>query len=115
LAGTAVSGATITIQGGAIATTKTLTSSSTGTYASGWIPIGNYTVRVVKTGHTAQSKTTTVKVGATTTLSFTGFQKNHGGLRRPDRFIHFLYSLFWIVFTSAIRVAAAEALTFTPD
>ena len=69
--GTAIGGATVKISGGVIATTVTLTTSSTGTYTSPWIPVGNYTVTVSKTGLTTQQKPATVNTGATTTVNFT--------------------------------------------
>jgi len=69
--GTAISGATVKITGGKIATTVTKTTSSTGSYDSGWIPLGSYTITVSKTGFTTQSKTATVNTGATTTVNFT--------------------------------------------
>jgi hypothetical protein len=69
--GAAISGATVKFTGGVIATTATVTTSSTGTYTSPWMPVGNYTVTVSKTGLTTQSKPATVSSGATTTLNFT--------------------------------------------
>ena len=71
--GAVVSGATITIKGGVISTTVSGLSSSTGIFTTNWIPIGTYTVTVAKSGFTAQSKTTTVSSGVTTSLTFTGF------------------------------------------
>jgi hypothetical protein len=70
--GAAVSGATVTIKGGAIATSVSGLSSSTGFFTTNWIPVGTYTVTVAKSGFTTQSKTTTVSSGATTSLTFTG-------------------------------------------
>ncbi|MGZ7060587.1 MAG: hypothetical protein ACXVJL_16115 [Candidatus Angelobacter sp.] len=35
--------------------------------------MGTYTVSIAKTGHTTQTKTTTVSSGATVSLTFTGF------------------------------------------
>ncbi|MGB9119903.1 MAG: carboxypeptidase regulatory-like domain-containing protein [Candidatus Angelobacter sp.] len=71
--GAAVSGATVTIKGGSIATTVSGLSSSTGLFTTNWIPVGTYTVTVAKSGFTTQSKTTTVASGATASLTFTGF------------------------------------------
>jgi hypothetical protein len=71
--GAVVSGATVTIKGGAIATTVSGSSSSTGLFTTNWIPVGTYTVTVSKSGFTTQSKTTTVSSGVTTSLTFTGF------------------------------------------
>lgn len=69
--GAVLSGVTVKMVGGKVSTTVTKTTSSTGSYNSSWIPIGSYTVTISKTGHTTQSKTTTVNTGATTTLNFT--------------------------------------------
>ncbi len=72
--GAAVSGVTITVTGGQIATTVTLTTSSTGQYLTGWIPIGTYTVTASASGHTTQSKSSiSVSAGVTTTVNFTNF------------------------------------------
>jgi hypothetical protein len=71
--GAAVSGATVTIKGGVIATTVSGLSGSTGFFTTNWIPIGTYTVTVAKSGFTTQSKTTSVSSGVTTSLTFTGF------------------------------------------
>jgi hypothetical protein len=71
--GAAVSGATVTIKGGSIATTVSGLSSSTGLFATNWIPVGTYTVTVAKSGFATQSKTTSVSSGVTTSLTFTGF------------------------------------------
>lgn len=69
--GAAVSGATVSISGGSVATSVTLTTSSTGAYATNFIPVGTYTITVSATGFTTQSKTATVNTGQTTTVNFT--------------------------------------------
>jgi hypothetical protein len=69
--GAAISGATVKITGGKVATTVNTTTSSTGNYGTSWIAVGTYTITVSKTGHTTQTKTTTVNTGATTTVNFT--------------------------------------------
>jgi len=71
--GAVVSGATVTIKGGVVATTVSGSSSSTGLFTTNWIPVGTYTVTVAKSGFTTQTKTTTVSSGVTTSLTFTGF------------------------------------------
>jgi hypothetical protein len=71
--GAVVSGATVTIKGGVIATTVSGSSSSTGLFTTNWIPVGTYTVTVAKSGFATQTKTTTVSSGVTTSLTFTGF------------------------------------------
>ena len=71
--GAIVSGATVTIKGGSIATSVNGLTGSTGFFTTNWIPVGTYTVSIAKTGHTTQTKTTTVPSGATVSLTFTGF------------------------------------------
>ncbi|HEU4414520.1 MAG TPA: carboxypeptidase-like regulatory domain-containing protein, partial [Candidatus Angelobacter sp.] len=71
--GAVVSGATITIKGGGIATTVTGNTSTTGLFTTNWIPVGTYTVTVSKSGHTTKTKTGIVSSGLTTTITFTGF------------------------------------------
>ncbi|HEX4605991.1 MAG TPA: carboxypeptidase regulatory-like domain-containing protein [Candidatus Angelobacter sp.] len=71
--GAVVSGATVTIKGGVIATTVSGLSGSTGFFTTNWIPVGTYTVTVAKSGFATQTKTTTVSSGVTTSLTFTGF------------------------------------------
>jgi len=66
-------GVTVTLKGGVIATTVTLTTNSSGAYKSSWIAVGSYTVTISQSGHTTQTKSATVTAGATTTVNFTGF------------------------------------------
>lgn len=67
--GGAISGVTVKLTGGKISTTVTLTTNSTGDYASPWIAVGSYTVTFSKTGLTTQAKSATVNTGATTTVN----------------------------------------------
>jgi hypothetical protein len=69
--GAAISGATVKVTGGIVPTNVTVTTSSSGTYDSGWVPIGNYTITVSKQGFTQQTKNTTVTTGGTVTVNFT--------------------------------------------
>jgi photosystem II stability/assembly factor-like uncharacterized protein len=69
--GAGVSGATVSISGGSVPTSVTLTTSSTGAYATNFIPVGSYTITVSATGFATQSKTATVNTGQTTTVNFT--------------------------------------------
>jgi hypothetical protein len=71
--GAVVSGATVTIKGGSIATTVVGYTSSTGLFTTNWVPSGTYSVSISKTGHATQTKTTTVASGATASLTFAGF------------------------------------------
>ena len=71
--GALVSGATITIRGGAVATTVTGSTSTAGLFTTNWIPVGAYTVTISKTGYTTQSRSTTVSSGVTTSLTVTGY------------------------------------------
>jgi uncharacterized membrane protein len=70
-AGASISSATVKVVGGVISTSATLTTNSSGVYLSGWLPIGNYTITVSKTGYTTQSAAATVATGTTSTFSFT--------------------------------------------
>jgi hypothetical protein len=69
--GAIISGATVKLSGGVIATSVTLTTNSTGNYLSGWIPVGSYTVTVSKSGFTTANKSTSVSAGVTSTVNFT--------------------------------------------
>ncbi|HEX7284534.1 MAG TPA: carboxypeptidase regulatory-like domain-containing protein [Candidatus Angelobacter sp.] len=69
--GGAISGATVKVTGGIVPTTVTITTNSTGNYDSGWVPIGNYSITVSKSGFTTQTKNTTVTTGGTVTVNFT--------------------------------------------
>jgi Galactose oxidase-like, Early set domain/Carboxypeptidase regulatory-like domain len=71
--GAVFSGAAVTIKGGVIANTVTGSTSTAGLFTTNFIPVGTYTVTISKTGHTTQSKTTTVTSGVTTSLTFTKF------------------------------------------
>ncbi|HET9838380.1 MAG TPA: carboxypeptidase regulatory-like domain-containing protein [Candidatus Angelobacter sp.] len=71
--GAVVSGATVTIKGGAVATTVTGTTNTSGLFTTNWIPVGTYTVTAAKTGHTTQSKSAGVSAGVTTTVTFSSF------------------------------------------
>jgi hypothetical protein len=71
--GAVVSGATVTIKGGVIATTVAGSTNTSGLFTTNWIPVGTYTVTVAKTGHTTQSKSATVSAGVTTTVTFSSF------------------------------------------
>ncbi|HJQ02449.1 MAG TPA: carboxypeptidase regulatory-like domain-containing protein [Jatrophihabitans sp.] len=68
--GAAVSGATITLQGGNLATTDTVTSNSTGNYTSNWDPVGTYTVTCTASGHGTQTITgVQITTGGLTTVN----------------------------------------------
>lgn len=68
--GAVVSGATVKFTGGVIANTTSVTTSSTGTYTSAWIPVGSYTVTVSKSGLTTRTGTANVTSGGNTVLNF---------------------------------------------
>lgn len=63
--GTSISGATVKMVGGKLETTKIVTTDAAGNYASGWIPVGNYTVTVSAASHATKSTSTTVSTGVT--------------------------------------------------
>jgi hypothetical protein len=68
--GAAVSGATVTLQGGNLSTTDTVTSDSTGHYTSNWDPIGTYTVTCSAPGHNTQTITgVQITTGGLTTVN----------------------------------------------
>ena len=69
--GAAISGATVKMTGGIVATTVTVITNSSGIYTSPWIAIGSYSVQVSKSGYTTASKSTSVSTGATATVNFT--------------------------------------------
>lgn len=69
--GAALSGVTVKVSGGKIATNLTLTTSSTGNYITPWIPVGSYTLTFSRTGYTTQTKSATVNTGTTTTVNAT--------------------------------------------
>ena len=68
--GAVIAGTTVTINGGAVATTVSGTTNTSGIFASNWIPVGSYTVTIAKTGHPTQSKTVAVTTGNTSTITF---------------------------------------------
>ncbi len=65
--GAALSGATVTVTGGKVTTTLTMTTNSSGGYNTSWVPVGTYTVTVSASGYNTQSNTATVNTGTTTT------------------------------------------------
>jgi predicted MPP superfamily phosphohydrolase len=68
-AGTPVGGATVTITGGKLRLSKTVTADAAGTYNSGWIAIGTYTVSGAAPGFSGASGTATVNTGLITPLN----------------------------------------------
>jgi hypothetical protein len=69
--GAKLAGATITLTGGALKQTKTVTSDSYGNYSSGWIAVGSYNVSVSMLGYGSYAGTATINTGATTTSNVT--------------------------------------------
>ncbi len=67
--GAPAANATVAISGGSVATTKTVTTDSTGAFSSNWVPVGNYTVSVSMTGYPAQTSTVVAKTGATASVN----------------------------------------------
>jgi Carboxypeptidase regulatory-like domain/Calcineurin-like phosphoesterase len=62
--------ARVTVSGGVIPTTKSLSTSGKGTYATGKIATGSYTISVQKDGFKSQSKRVTLNAGSTTRVDF---------------------------------------------
>jgi Carboxypeptidase regulatory-like domain len=68
--GAALSGATVTLQGGNLPTTDTVTSNSTGHYTSNWDPIGTYTVTCSAAGYADQTVSgVSITTGGLTTVN----------------------------------------------
>jgi hypothetical protein len=68
-AGQPMNGATVTLSGGVTPITKTFTTDALGTFQSGSIPSGSYSVTAAYTGFTTVSTTATVTAGATTDVA----------------------------------------------
>jgi hypothetical protein len=83
--GAAVSGASVSISGGIIATTLSGTTNSSGVWSSNWIPIGTYTISSggatqTATVNTGQTTNATITQGsAPTTGTITGTVTNSSG------------------------------------
>jgi Calcineurin-like phosphoesterase/Carboxypeptidase regulatory-like domain len=69
-AGIPITGATVVFSGGKLRQTKTVVSTSTGSFYSDWIAVGAYTVTVSAAGHVSTSSSTNVNTGLTTSLNF---------------------------------------------
>jgi Carboxypeptidase regulatory-like domain/Calcineurin-like phosphoesterase len=69
--GTPVGGATITLSGGKLRLSKTVTADSTGAYNSGWIAVGAYTISVAAPGYAGVSTAAAVNTGLVTPLDIT--------------------------------------------
>jgi carboxypeptidase family protein/calcineurin-like phosphoesterase family protein len=67
--GSALTGATVSISGGQIATNQSVQTDATGHYDEGWVAIGSYTVTCSASGFVSQTQTVTVATGATTTAN----------------------------------------------
>jgi hypothetical protein len=69
--GAPVGGATITLTGGKLRLSKTVTADAAGLYNSGWISIGGYTVSVAAPGYAGVGTAATVNTGLVTPLDVT--------------------------------------------
>lgn len=69
--GAPVAGATLTFTGGKLRLSKTVTANGTGSYSSGWVAVGTYTVSVAAPGFVGVSTTAAVNTGLTTALTIT--------------------------------------------
>ena len=67
--GSALSGATVSISGGPIATNQSVQTDATGHYDEGWVPVGSYTVTCSASGFVSQSQTVTVTAGVSATAN----------------------------------------------
>ena len=68
-AGIPITGATLTFSGGKLRQTKTVVSTSNGSFYSDWIAVGAYTVTVSAAGHVSTSASASVNTGLTTSLN----------------------------------------------
>jgi len=70
--GAALSGATVTLQGGNLPTTDTVSTDASGNYTSNWDPIGTYTVTCSAAGYASQTVSgVTISTGGLTTVNCT--------------------------------------------
>ena len=69
--GTPVGGATVTLTGGKLRLSKTVTADAAGAYNSGWIAIGTYAVSVAAPGFAGGSASAAVNTGLITPLDVT--------------------------------------------
>jgi predicted MPP superfamily phosphohydrolase len=69
--GAPVGGATITLTGGKLRLSKTVTADGAGAFSSSWISVGSYTVTVSAPGFAGLSTTATVNTGLVTPLDIT--------------------------------------------
>jgi large repetitive protein len=69
--GVVLQGATVSVSGGIIATTKSTTTDKHGNYSFSGLPVGNYTVTASKTGYTTQQTSTKVSSSTTSTVNVT--------------------------------------------
>jgi hypothetical protein len=67
--GAGVAGASVKLTGGKLVTSKTISTDSAGSYASGWIPVGSYAVSVSASGFASKSSSTTVSTGLISTVN----------------------------------------------
>jgi len=67
--GAVLSGASVSIVGGAIATTVNLSASSSGTFTTTYIPIGTYTVTCSSAGYTSQASSVSLTAGGTPSVA----------------------------------------------
>src|ERR1035441_5777780 len=64
-----VAGAAVSITGGVLASSFSVSTSSNGSYNFGWIPVGTYVVQVAASGFPSATMNTTINTGQTTTLA----------------------------------------------
>src|SRR5712671_1833609 len=69
--GAPVTGAKLTLNGGKLRLSKTVTADGVGAFSSSWISVGSYTVTVAAPGFASVSTTATVNAGLTTALNVT--------------------------------------------
>jgi hypothetical protein len=68
--GAAISGVSVTCNGGVIPTTKTATTNIIGVFECGWVPVGSYTVTATQSGLGTKSTVVTLSTGQTLSVPF---------------------------------------------
>jgi hypothetical protein len=66
--GVGVAGATVSISGGVLPSSFSVTTGASGSFSFGWVPVGAYTVIVTATGYASNTTSTIINSGQTTIL-----------------------------------------------
>ncbi len=66
--GVGITGATVGIAGGALASSFSVTTGSGSAFNFGWVPVGTYVLTITASGYASHTVSTTINTGMTTTL-----------------------------------------------